>query len=438
MHYEPQIIKKLQETALPFTYKTYERIVSDIGDAQVVLIGEATHGTHEFYEIRAEITRRLIEEKGFTAVAIEGDWPDAYQINRYVQTEDFKSVYEALESFDRFPTWMWQNVVVAHFAQWLKEYNKNQLKQDRINFYGLDLYSLYRSIDAVITALERIDKKLAQQARAYYSCFEQFRHDPQQYGYSLFLHASHSCQEAAFAALGELEEKELQLFNDKQLSEDAVFSLLQNARVVQNAEEYYRSLFINEVSNWNLRDAHMMQTLQEILKQQMHKGIESPKIIVWAHNSHVGDSRATGMGAKNEFTLGKLVKEKFGNKAYSLGFTTYNGTVSAASDWHMPVERKVVRDALPGSYESLFHHVGIGQFFLPLQDPSVVPARMLERAIGVVYAPWTERQSHYFYADLAHQFDGVIHIDTTSALEPLEKTTMWIEGEVPEAYPSGL
>jgi erythromycin esterase-like protein len=419
-------------------YKTYERVVSDIGDAQVVLIGEATHGTHEFYEIRAEITRRLIEEKGFTSVAIEGDWPDAYQINRYIHTDDFTSVYEALDSFDRFPTWMWQNVVVAHFAQWLKEHNKKQLQQERINFYGLDLYSLYRSIDAVIVALERVDKKLAQQARAYYSCFEQFRHDPQQYGYSLFLHASRSCQEAAFAALGELEEKELQLFNEQQISEDDVFSLLQNARVVQNAEEYCRSLFINEVSNWNLRDTHMMQTLEAILKQQTRKGIENPKIIVWAHNSHVGDSRATEMGAAHEVTLGKLIKEKFGSKAYSLGFTTYNGTVSAASDWHMPVERKVVRDALPDSYESLFHHVGMAQFFLPLQDKAVVPSHMLERAIGVVYAPWTERQSHYFYADLVRQFDGVIHCDTTTALEPLEKTATWIEGEVPSAYPTGL
>lgn len=436
MAYQPQILETIRQNAVSFDEHSYAHILQEIGDAQIVLLGEATHGTHEFYKARAEITQRLIEQKNFTAVTIEGDWPDAYQINRYVQTDEFRSIQEALSSFDRFPTWMWQNVVVAHFAEWLKYFNRE--KKQKVNFYGLDLYSLYRSIDAVIIALERVDKNLAQQAREFYACFEQFRHDPQQYGYSIFAHLSHTCEDVAFVALRNLEQKELQIVKEKRLPSEEVFSLVQNARVVKNAEEYYRSLFINEVSNWNLRDSHMMQTLQEIIQQQEQRGIKQPKIIVWAHNSHLGDARATDMGAHDEFNLGQLVKETFGTKAYSLGFTTYNGTVSAASDWHMPVERKTVRSALPQSYEDLFHQSAIPQFFLSLRDHDVVPHTMLERAIGVVYHPQTERQSHYFHAKLAHQFDGVIHIDTTTALEPLEKTSMWIEGEVPEAYPSGL
>lgn len=435
MRYDPQSLEKIRNAAVPLDERAYTKILKEIGNAQIVLLGEATHGTHEFYQTRAEITKRLIGEKGFTAVTIEGDWPDAYQINRYVQTDEFKTVQEALSSFDRFPTWMWQNVVVANFAEWLKTYNRQT--QHKVHFYGLDLYSLYRSIDAVIIALERVDKKLAQQAREFYACFEQFRHDPQQYGYSIFSQRTHTCEDLAFVELRKLEQQELTWIKEQRLPADEIFSLVQNARVVKNAEEYYRSLFINEVSNWNLRDAHMMQTLEEVIKQQERRGLE-PKIIVWAHNSHLGDARATEMGAHDEFNIGQLVKEKFGTKAYSLGFTTYNGTVSAASDWHMPVERKVVRNALPQSYEDLFHQTGIEQFFLPLHNHDVVPHRLLERAIGVVYVPHTERQSHYFHAELAHQFDGVIHIDTTSALEPLEKTTTWIEGEIPEAYPTGL
>jgi len=223
------------------------------------------------------------------------------------------------------------------------------------------------------------------------------------------------------------------------ITADESFYIEQNARVIKNAEAYYRALFIDDTQNsWNLRDSHMVETLNAIIKDHQLRGIANPKIVIWAHNSHVGDARATQMGAQGEHNIGQLVKVQFGSKAVSIGFTTYEGTVSAASNWHEPVERKQVRKAIPESYEALFHAVGIPNFILLLQDKSRVPAQALERAIGVVYRPETELVSHYFKARLAEQFDAVIHCDKTEAVEPLEKTSRWIEGEVPETYPSGM
>lgn len=401
-----------------------------------MLLGEATHGTHEFYDIRSEITKKLITEKNFNAIAIEGDWPDAYNINTYINNQRFNNAEEALRSFNQFPTWMWQNIPILELTKWLQKFNQEKKKQ--VNFFGLDLYSLYRSIDAIIRYLEKLDPELAQEAHYYYSCFEQFRYNPQEYGYSIFSRLSKSCQNEALQELKKLEQLEWQILQEKKASPEEMFYLLQNARVVKNSERYYRSLFLDEVNNWNLRDSHMMETLQEIIKYYHTREISNPKIVIWAHNSHIGNAAATQMSMYGEFNIGQLVKEKFGKNSFSLGFTTYNGTVSAASDWHMPVERKTIRDALFNSYEDLFHNVAISKFFLSLDDKSSVPEKMLERAIGVVYAPHAERQSHYFYASLAEQFDAVIHYDTTTALEPLEKTSLWLEGEVPESYPSGL
>lgn len=437
MSYKPQILEKIQKAAVIFDEKAYDDLLKKIGDAQIVLLGEATHGTHEFYTIRAAITKKLILEKNFNAIAIEGDWPDAYNINNYIhQRGELKNAKEVLKIFDRFPTWMWANVPMLEFITWLNNYN--QQKNKSVNFYGLDLYSLYRSIDAIILYLETIDPQTAQDAKNIYSCLEHFRHDPQVYGYSVFSYVAKSCQHEVIAVLKKIEELEWQLIEKNKTSLDDAFYILQNARVVKNSEAYYRSLFINAVSNWNLRDSHMMETVEEIIKQYEKKGVKSAKIVIWAHNSHIGNSAATQMSQHGEFNIGQLVKEKFGKNSYSVGFTTYNGTVSAASDWHMPVERKNIRNALPNSYEDLFHAVNIPQFLLTLEDKEIVPQELLERAIGVVYEPETERLSHYFLASLADQFDAVIHCDTTTALEPLEKTTRWIEGEAPETYPSGL
>ncbi len=436
MSYKPEVIENIKKSAVILDEKAYDILLEKIGDAQVVLLGEATHGTHEFYEIRAEITKKLILQKDFNAIAIEGDWPDAYNINNYIHQKKYKNAQEALASFDRFPTWMWRNVSILKLVEWLK--NHNTKSNDQVGFYGLDLYSLYRSIDAVILHLEKIDPKLAQEARYKYACLEQYRYDPQVYGYSVFTKLSESCENEVIEVLKKLEELEWRFIKEKREQVDEAFYITQNGRVVKNSESYYRYLFVSEIKNWNLRDSHMMETLEELINYYKKNGISKPKIIVWAHNSHIGNSKFTQMSSTGEYNIGELVKNKFGNNSYSLGFTTYNGTVSAASDWHRPVERKIIRNALSNSYEELFHQVEIPQFLLTLEDKNLVPNELLERAIGVVYAPQTERLSHYFYASLANQFDAIIHCDKTTALEPLEKSSAWIEGETPETYPSGL
>lgn len=434
MVYSADELLKIEKLAVPFDDNAYTVLLEKIGDAQVVLLGEATHGTHEFYEIRAEITKKLIKEKQFNVIAIEGDWPDAYQINRYLHQEEYSTAYEAVSSFDRFPTWMWQNIPMVNLIEWL--YHHNAKSENKVSFYGMDLYSLYRSIGTIIEYLEKIDPKLAQEAAQSYACLDRFNQDPQRYAYAVFSRVTKSCKDEVIAELKKLEALEWQLVKDNKATAQDAFYITQNARVIKNSESYYRSLFINEVNNWNLRDTHMMETVEQIIN--FHKNQrQNSKIIIWAHNSHIGNAAATQMSTRGELNIGQLAKEKYGGRAFNLGFTTYNGTVSAASDWHGPVERKIVRDALSGSYEDLFHSVGIPEFLLAFEDKNSVPKKLLERAIGVIYAPQSERMSHYFYASLADQFDAVIHYDTTTALEPLEKTKLWIEGEVPETYPTG-
>lgn len=425
---------KIEKSAVPLDDSAYAVLLEKIGDAKIVLLGEATHGTHEFYEIRSEITKKLVKEKQFNVIAIEGDWPDAYQINRYLHQDAYSNAYEAVSSFDRFPTWMWQNVPMVDLIEWL--YQHNAKSENKVSFYGMDLYSLYRSIGAVIEYLKKIDPKLAQEAAQSYACLDRFNQDPQRYAYAVFSRVTKSCKDEVIAELKKLEALEWQLVKDNKATAQDTFYLTQNARVIKNSESYYRSLFINEVNNWNLRDTHMMETVERIIDFHKNQG-QDPKIIIWAHNSHIGNAAATQMGDRGELNIGQLAKEKYGKDAFNLGFTTYSGTVSAASDWHSPVERKKVRDGLPGSYEDLFHSVGITEFLLFFEDKNIVPKKLLERAIGVIYAPHTERLSHYFYASMAHQFDAVIHYDHTTALEPLEKTHLWLEGEVPETFPSG-
>ena len=437
MNFDPKALDKLKKAVISLTgsISDYGDLFDYIGDAQVVLLGEATHGTHEFYDIRAEISKYLIEEKGFNAIAIEGDWPDAHEINQYVHNQKYKNATQALASFDRFPTWMWRNTPTLKFVEWLKSYNQTALQ--KVGFYGLDLYSLYRSMDVIIHELEKIDPVVANEVKYYYSCFEQYRHDPQAYGYAVFAGHIKACESEVIEQLKKMHQETLRYRAEDKINVGQVLNLEQNALVVKNAEKYYRELFFDNVSNWNLRDSHMFSTLNALIKHYHLEGIEKPKIIVWAHNSHVGNALATQMSKNGEYNIGQLAKEKFGNNAVCVGFTTYNGTVSAAYNWHQPVDRKFVRDALPESYEALFHALEIPNFLLLLQNKEIVPRQMLERAIGVVYRPETERASHYFYAKLADQFDAVIHCDKTHAVEPLEKTSRWLEGEIPETYPSG-
>jgi len=422
--------------------RDYDALLERVGDAHYVLLGEASHGTHEFYRQRAEITKRLIDEKGFSAVLVEADWPDAFRINRYVRgASNDSNAIEALADFRRFPSWMWQNTAVAEFLEWQRSFNDAQSDvAPKTGFYGLDLYSLHASMRAVLTYLERIDREAAQRARERYACFDHFGEDMQTYGFMTGLKLSQSCEEEVVKQLVELKSQVLEgVRRAGQMSADDVFSVEQNARLVKNAEAYYRAMFLREVSTWNLRDRHMAETLEALAAHLGRGGVEA-KVVVWAHNSHLGDARATEMGRRGELNVGQLVRERHGEDAVLVGFTTHRGTVTAASDWGGHAERKNVRPALTGSYEALFHEAGIERFLLTLQDEAAshLGEPRLERAIGVIYRPQSERMSHYFDASLSDQFDVVLHFDATRAVEPLTVNAEWEAGEVPETYPFGV
>ncbi len=419
-----------------------------IGDARIVLIGESSHGTHEFYEARAAITKWLIEEKGFCAVAAEADWPDAYRVNRYAhgQGQD-KSADEALSGFERFPAWMWRNVVVRDFVDWLRTRNRRHEAngQRQAGFYGLDLYSLHRSMHEVITYLGKVDPRAAARARARYACFDHTSaDDAQAYGFSAAFGAGPSCEREAIEQLVDIQRNALAYARrDGLLAEDELFYAQQNAQTVRNAEVYYRAMFSGRVTSWNLRDKHMAQTLEALLQHlDRHGDVPSARIVVWAHNSHVGDARATEVWADGQLTLGQLVRERYGDESRLIGLSTYAGTVTAASEWGGIAERKAVRPALNGSIEELLHETGKSAFLVSarISPEAAEPlgAVRLGRAIGVIYQPATERQSHYFHVRPADQFDAMIHVDRTRALEPLEPTSLWIAGETPETYPTRL
>jgi erythromycin esterase-like protein/predicted phosphoribosyltransferase len=437
-------VEALRATVLPLAGDPhqYDALLGAIGDARVVLLGEATHGTHEFYRERAFITRRLIEEKGFAAVAVEGDWPDAYRVNRYVRglAEDADAV-DALAGFERFPAWMWRNADVLDFVGWLRTHNDAVPAERRAGFYGLDLYSLRASMQAVLTYLDTVDPDAARRARARYACFDQFGDAPQDYGYATALSLHPSCERQVVAQLLDLHQRRAELAaRDGRVAADAFFFAEQNARLVRNAEAYYRKMLSGRES-WNLRDAHMVETLAA-LEAFLGRSRHDARLVVWAHNSHIGDARATDMHDRGEWNVGQLVRERYGSAAVLVGFTTHTGTVTAASQWDAPAQRKQVRPSLAGSYERLFHEVGAARFLLPIRTSpdvrGVLAARRLERAIGVLYLPESERASHYFRASLGDQFDFVVHIDETRAVEPLERSPLWQDGELAETYPSGL
>lgn len=419
-----------------------------IGDARIVLIGESSHGTQEFYEARAEITKWLIGHKGFNAVAAEADWPDAYRVNRYVRgLGGDSSAEEALQGFERFPAWMWRNVVVRDFAQWLRWHNQRCATDGarQTGFYGLDLYSLHRSMHEVIAYLDTVDPTAAARARGRYACFDHSAGDDgQAYGYAAAFGAGPSCERQAVEQLVELQRNALSyLSQDGELAEDELFYAQQNAVTVRNAEEYYRGMFRGRATSWNMRDTHMAETLNALVTHlDRHSGAEPARIVVWAHNSHVGDARATEVSADGQLTIGQLVRERYGEECRLIGFSTYRGTVTAASEWGGIAERKAVRPALNGSIEELLHETGKDAFLVVMHDGSPAEKALdvvrLARAIGVIYLPQTERQSHYFHVRPSDQYDAMIHIDTTRALEPLEPTSLWIAGETPETYPSGL
>ena len=420
----------------------YDGLLELVGDRRLVLLGEATHGTHEFYRERARITKRLIEEKGFNAVAVEADWPDAYRVNRYVmgQSSD-PDASSALADFERFPAWMWRNRDVVGFVEWLRARNDSHAHhQTKARFYGLDLYSLRASMEAVVAYLETVDPDAARDARERYSCFDHVDAEGARYGRAVALHLKLPCEKEVVDELIDLRRRAHAILNrDGWAAEDDYFVAERNAELVRNAEEYYRQMYRAEVSSWNLRDRHMGATLEALVSHLEHQ-LGRACVVVWEHNSHVGDARATQMGEAGELNVGQLVRARWGSDSLLVGFTTDHGRVTAASDWGGAAERKHVRPALPGSYEQLFHSSELDRFFLALGGDSGQGLRdaRLERAIGVIYRPQTERASHWFHARLPDQFDGVIHFDRTTAVEPLERTSLWDEGEPPETFPTGL
>jgi erythromycin esterase-like protein len=435
----------IRDMADPLTRREtdYDSLLDIIGDAHFVLIGEASHGTHEFYRERATITRRLIEEKGFNVVAAEADWPDAYRINCYVRGAGSDTDgHEALAGFTRFPSWMWANTDVLDFVEWLHDYNGGGNASRQAGFYGIDLYSMHASARAVLGYLDKIDPEAAARARQRYACLDHSNEDAQAYGYAVSFGLSKSCEDAVVRQLIDLQEHAGEFIHrDGPMAEDAYFYAEQNARLVQNAEEYYRTMFSGRVSSWNLRDRHMADSL-DALVAHVERRVGTARAVVWAHNSHLGDARATEMGAQGEWNVGQLVRERHAGQTCSIGFTTYRGEVTAATNWDEPPQRKRVRPGLAGSCEALFHEVNMPNFLLNLRSDNDVVAALhqqrLQRAIGVIYRPETERLSHYFHVDLPRQFDVVLHFDETHAVQPLERHEHWERGEAPETYPSGV
>ena len=411
----------------------FGKLFDRFAEARVVLLGEASHGTSEFYRARAAITRRLIEQHGFTIVAVEADWPDAAAIDRYVRHKAPAAVTEP--AFRRFPTWMWRNVEVHDFIDWLRAHNEAIDPKERAGFFGLDIYNMNASIRAVIDYLDKIDPQAAHVARERYGCLTPWQKDPATYGRAALRSGYAKCEAGVLAMLRELLNKRLDY---EQRDGESVFDAEQNARLVASAERYYRIMYYGGAESWNLRDQHMFETLERLLAW---RGRDS-KAIVWAHNSHIGNAAATEMGlVRDELNIGQLCRERFGGEAALIGFGTDRGTVAAATDWDGEMEIKQVRPAHRDSYERLCRDSGVGEFLIDLRPGQNDELReglsypRLERAIGVIYRPETELASHYFDASLPSQFDAYVWFDETRAVTPLPVKPR--QG-VPETYPFGV
>ena len=427
----------VRDSALPFDDledADLGPLVERIGDARVVLLGEASHGTSEFYRFRARLTRELIERHGFNLVALEADWPDAAHVDRYVRHRAEAAGVDGRPAFSRFPTWMWRNRELEELVVWLRRYNAGREPARQVALHGLDLYSLHTSIDAVVRYLDEVDPEAARIARLRYGCLSPWQQDPALYGRATLSGGYESCEEEVVATLVDLLKRRLDY---AAADGDRFLDAERNARVVATAERYYRVMYYGSRQSWNLRDRHMFDTLQSVLD---FRGAEA-RAVVWAHNSHIGDAAHTEMGRRGETSLGHLSREAFGDAAFLLGFGTDHGRVAAADDWGGAMQVMRVRPAHADSYERVCHDAGLAGFVLPLTQPlhpelpeALSPPR-LERAIGVIYRPQTELASHYFHAVLPRQFDAWVWIDETQAVQPLAAAT---EPGLPETWPFGL
>jgi protein-L-isoaspartate(D-aspartate) O-methyltransferase len=431
---EKTLVQTIADDCEPFASietAQLDRLMARIGDARIVLLGEASHGSSEFYRMRDRITRELIRRKGFRFVAIEGDWPDAARVDHYVRHLEYRP--SEWTAFARFPVWMWRNNEVRAFVDWLRHHNAPLNASSRVAFHGLDLYSLYDSIRAVLKYLDQVDPATARVARERYGCLTPWQSDPATYGHAALTGSYPTCETDVTIVLTDLLRRHRDYAeHDGERFMDAV----QNARLIANAERYYRIMYYGSRASWNLRDSHMFETLKVLLTFYG----ENAKGIVWAHNSHVGNAAATEMFSRGEFNLGHLCRKEFGPLAYLIGFGTHAGTVAAASKWDGPMEIKTVRPALAESYENVCHQTEKPSFFLNLHSSSLdhgegLRKPRLERAIGVIYRPETELASHYFQAILPAQFDEYVWFDETSAISPFDTKTL---EDLPDTYPFGL
>jgi protein-L-isoaspartate(D-aspartate) O-methyltransferase len=429
-----ELIYESSEHFAAIGHVNLEGLLERIGESRLVLLGEASHGTAEFYDMRARITRELIEKKGFNVIAVEADWPDAAHINHFIHGTSPDPLLVSAP-FSRFPTWMWANHSVLEFTHWLKANNEQiAAPENKVGFYGLDLYSLSSSIEAVLNYLETIDPQTAEVARVRYGCLTPWTSDPALYGQATMTRRYRACEKDVIAALQDLLKRRVDY---SKADGQRYFDAEQNARLVTNAERYYRTMYYAANNSWNQRDQHMFETLQAVLA---FRGAES-KAVIWEHNSHIGDARATEMSARGEFNIGQLIRQEYGDAAYLIGFGTDHGTVAAASEWGGPMEVKRVQPSHIDSYERVCHEVRTDNFLLPLRKPrqNITRQRLLlerlERAIGVIYRPDTELQSHYFYASLPRQFDEYVWFDETRAVEPLSRE---ISRGMPDTFPFGL
>lgn len=431
----PERIAAGAETFTDIDSASLVPLLTRIGDARLVLIGEASHGTSEFYRMRARITQELIERRGFHFVAVEADWPDAAEIDAYVRDTPRERPRE--KPFQRFPRWMWANTDVMDFVHWLRAHNEGHPVGERVGFHGLDLYSMHASIDAVLHYLDDVDPSAAALARERYACLTPWQADPLLYGASPPVGAFDDCESAVLAMLNDLMRSRFDYVRaDGRRFADAIH----NARLIASAEKYYRVMYRGSAAAWNLRDQHMFDTLVMLLEEAGPHA----RGVVWAHNSHLGDASATAMEQRGEFNVGQLVRKSFRDDAYLIGFGTHTGTVAAAPEWGAPMQIMNVRPSHPRSYEHLAHESEVPAFFLPLRTDkdgslrdALKPDR-LERAIGVIYRPETELQSHYFHASLPRQFDEWIWFDESTAVTPISEAHREELAGLPDTFPFGI
>ncbi|KAK5822232.1 putative erythromycin esterase [Linnemannia elongata] len=403
-------------------------------DARLILIGDASHGTSEFYTARAAITKRLVERFGFNIVAAEADWPDAHSVDQYVRHQTTVSAAESLNAFQRFPTWMWRNQEFKEFIEWLHRHNGDCPESEQAGFYGLDLYSLGASIRTVIDYLDKVNPDAAQDARKRYGCLQPWIEDPAQYGLVALKLGEAPCAEGVRKVLSDLLIRRLEYARK---SDGALLDAEMNAQIVRDAEEYYRALYHDPDLSWNLRDVHMFKILSRLLETK------GSKAIVWAHNSHVGDARYTSMGmSRNELNIGQLCRENFGKDVVIIGCGTHTGTVAAANDWDGKMEVMKVVPSLEDSYERVMFNSGVPRFLLDLNRHKELTQMLmkprLERFIGVIYRPATERWSHYSKAVLPKQMDAYVWFQESKAVIPFETDQPQFPPAVDETYPFGL